>query len=161
MNDPKTPKQRPVAAGDVPPRRKPSVYPASFSERVAGREKRQLGEAFGLTNFGVNLTTLKPGAESALRHRHAKQDEFVYVLEGEPTLVTDGGETVLGPGMCVGFPAAGEAHHLINRSDSDVVLLEIGDRTAGDAAEFPDDDLKAVQTASGGWKFTHKDGRDY
>jgi uncharacterized cupin superfamily protein len=119
-----------------------------------------LGDLFGLTNFGVNLTTLAPGAESALMHRHGKQDEFVYILEGTPTLITETGETPLRPGLCAGFPAGGTAHHLVNRSDAPVVYLEIGDRTPGDLAEYPNDDLQAAHE-DGRWFFTHKDGRPY
>src|SRR5881227_3142170 len=94
-----------IRAADAPVRTKPSNYPEPFASRVAGREKRPLGDLFGLTNFGVNLTRMAPGAMSALRHAHTRQDEFVYVLEGEPTLVTDAGETQLRPGMCAGFKA--------------------------------------------------------
>ena len=126
-----------------------------------GREKKALGNAFGLTNFGVNLTRLSPGAISALKHVHSKQDEFVYILEGHPTLHTDGEGTVLAPGMCAGFKAGtGHAHQLANRSDQDVVYLEIGDRTPGDETCYPDDDLVARESG-GTWIFFHKDGRPY
>jgi uncharacterized cupin superfamily protein len=129
---------------------------------MAGREKRPLGDLFGLTHFGVNLTRLAPGAASALRHAHTRQDEFVYILEGEPTLVTDAGETVLRPGMCAGFKAgSGDAHCLVNRSERDVVYLEIGDRSDGDAVTYPDDDLAAVLGPDGKWRFVHKDGTPY
>ena len=96
---------RPVAveALTAPPRTKPSNYPEPFFSRMAQREKRPLGDLFGLTNFGVNLTRLFPGGQSALRHAHSRQDEFIYILEGTPTLVTDAGETLLRPGMCAGF----------------------------------------------------------
>ena len=124
-------------AADAPLRAKASGYPEQFRARVAGREKRPLGDHFGLRNFGVNLTRLAPGAESSLLHRHSRQDEFVYVLEGEPTLVTDEGEVLLAPGMCAGFPAGGRAHHLANRTDCDVVYLEVGDRTPGDQGSYP------------------------
>jgi len=120
--------------------------------RGAHRRPHQaaLGDPFGLTIFGVNLTTLKPGAISALRHAHDKQDEFVYILEGSPVLVTDEGETPLKPGMCAGFKCGtGNGHHLVNRSRSDVVYLEIGDRSPGDSADYPDDDLKAVKSPDG------------
>jgi uncharacterized cupin superfamily protein len=125
------------------------------------REKRQLGDAFGLKNFGVNLTKLFPGGESALLHRHSKQDEFIYILEGKPTLITDEGEIELSPGMCAGFPAAGRAHHLINRTEQDVIYIEIGDRSAGDEGSYPADDLEAKMAAPGQWIFTHKDGTLY
>jgi uncharacterized cupin superfamily protein len=155
-------KQPPLAllAAAVPPRTKPSNYPEPFFSRMLKREKRQLGDRFGLKNFGVNLTRLLPGGESALLHRHSKQDEFVYILEGRPTLVTDDGEMTLEPGMCAGFPAAGRAHHLVNRSASDVVYIEIGDRSPGDEGSYPADDLEARLSANG-WIFTRKDGTPY
>jgi len=150
-----------VLAGDVPLRAKKTIYPAVFAARVEGREKRQLGDYFNLKNFGVNLTRLTPGAQSALRHSHEKQDEFVYILEGTPTLVTDAGEAELAPGMCAGFPAGtGDAHHLINRSTADVLYLEVGDRTPDDSASYPDDDLK-VQMVDGVWHASRKDGSAY
>lgn len=150
-----------VAAG-VPPRKTKSVYPENFAARLGERIKRPLGDPFGLTVFGVNLTTLGPGAISALRHAHTKQDEFVYILEGTATLITDSGETVLTPGMCAGFKyGTGDAHHLVNRGSSDVVYLEIGDRTLGDEASYPDDDIVAIKTADGSRKFTRKDGTPY
>jgi uncharacterized cupin superfamily protein len=161
MTDSKTTAPIAIRAKAAPPRTKPSNYPEPFFSRMAKREKRPLGDLFGLKNFGVNLTTLAPGGESALLHRHSRQDEFVYVLEGEPTLVTDAGEVKLSPGMCAGFPAAGIAHHLVNRTDRDVVYLEIGDRTPGDEGTYPEDDLKAALGADGKWQFTHKDGRPY
>ncbi|HLI21276.1 MAG TPA: cupin domain-containing protein [Stellaceae bacterium] len=150
-----------IAALSAPPRTKPSNYPEPFFSRMAKREKRPLGDLFGLKNFGVNLTTLLPGGESALLHRHSKQDEFVYILEGNPTLVTDRGEVALSPGMCAGFAAAGIAHQLVNRTASKVVYLEIGDRTAGDEGSYPADDLQAALGADGKWQFIHKDGRKY
>lgn len=150
-----------IAAAEAEPRRKPSNYPEPFFSRMARREKRPLGELFGLRNFGVNLTRLAPGGESALLHRHSRQDELVYVLEGRPTLVTDEGEVELAPGDCAGFAAGGRAHQLVNRTGADVVYLEIGDRTAGDAAEYPQDDLQAALGPEGGWIFAHKDGRPY
>jgi uncharacterized cupin superfamily protein len=148
-------------AASVAPRHRPSVYPAPFAARMAGREKRALGDVFGLINFGVNLTRLAPGAQSALLHRHSRQDEFIYILQGAPTLVTEAGETELGPGMCAGFPAGGLAHHLVNRTDTDAVYLEIGDRTAGDRGDYPADDLEARLDPDGRWRFFHKDGRPY
>jgi uncharacterized cupin superfamily protein len=128
---------------------------------MAGREKRPLGDFFSLKNFGVNLTRLGPGGESSILHRHSKQDEFIYILEGRPTLITEDTEMLLWPGMCSGFPANGVAHQLINRTDVDVVYLEVGDRTPGDEGSYPQDDLKAVLGADGKWIFTHKDGRPY
>lgn len=150
-----------VVAAAVAPRSVPSNYPEPFASRMRGREKRPLGNVFGLANFGVNLTTLAPGAVSALRHAHTKQDEFIYVLEGNPVLVTDAGETPLSPGMCAGFRAGtGDAHHLINPTDRPAVYLEVGDRTPGDAGSYPDDDLVAV-LEDGRWRFRHKDGTPY
>lgn len=150
-----------LVALDMAPRTKPSNYPEPFFSRVAGREKRPLGDVFGLKNFGVNLTKLAPGGESALLHRHSKQDEMVYILEGEPVLVTDQGEVPLRPGMVAGFPAGGVAHQLVNRTDRDVLYLEIGDRTPGDEGSYPVDDIKAALGPDGKWVFTHKDGRAY
>jgi len=150
-----------VDASAAPERVVPSVYPEPFARRMSGRRKRPLGSLFGLTNFGVNFTRLAPGAVSALRHAHALQDEFIYVLEGEPTLVTDRGRMQLTPGMCAGFRAgSGDAHQLANDTDRDVVYLEVGDRTPGDSVAYPDDDLVATGTA-GAWVFTHKDGTPY
>ncbi|MBN8263329.1 MAG: cupin domain-containing protein [Xanthomonadales bacterium] len=149
-----------VAAG-IPSRARRSLYPPPFDARVAGRDKKALGDVFGLRRFGVNLTRLAPGAQSALRHAHARQDEFVFVLEGTPVLRTDAGETALAPGMCAGFRAgSGDAHHLVNRGDVDAVYLEIGDRTPGDRVQYPDDDLVAHADGNG-WRFHHKDGRPY
>ena len=156
-------KKSPIAvmAEEVPLRTKSSVYPEPFASRMAGREKRQLGDFFGLANFGVNLTRLAPNAVSALRHAHSKQDEFIYVLQGHPTLHTDEGRVQLSPGMCAGFRAGtGNANNLINETDEDVIYLEIGDRTPGDEAIYPDDDLHVVDV-DGKWQFSHKDGRPY
>jgi uncharacterized cupin superfamily protein len=125
------------------------------------RLKRPLGDLFGLSNFGVNLTRLVPRAVSALRHAHTRQDEFIYILEGRPTLHTDAGTTLLGPGMCAGFKAGtGDAHRLVNDTPDDVVYLEVGDRSAGDAASYPDDDLQA-SLVDGQWTFAHRDGTPY
>ncbi len=154
---------RPIAihATEAPPRTKSSNYPEPFASRMQGREKRPLGDLFGLTNFGVNLTRLAPQAVSALRHAHTRQDEFIYILQGHPTLYTDAGRTVLAPGMCAGFKAGtGNGHHLINETDEEVVYLEVGDRTPGDEGFYPDDDLKAL-LVEGKWKFVHKDGTPY
>lgn len=150
-----------IAATDAPARTKPSNYPEPFASRMVGREKRPLGDLFGLTRFGVNLTRLAPGAVSALRHAHTLQDEFIYVVEGNPTLHTDEGLTRLEPGMCAGFRAgSGNAHRLLNETDADVLYLEIGDRTPGDAATYPDDDLEAAMV-DGRWAFVRKDGTPY
>jgi len=150
-----------IHANEVPPRTKPSNYPEPFASRMAGREKRQLGEVFGLRNFGVNLTRLAPGSVSALRHSHSRQDEFIYILEGRPMLRTDEGDTQLAPGMCAGFRAeSGNAHQLLNQTSETVVYLEVGDRTPGDQACYPDDDIQA-ELKDGTWQFTHKDGTPY
>jgi uncharacterized cupin superfamily protein len=150
-----------VTASEVPTRTKPSVYPEPFASRMVGREKRPLGDLFGLTNFGVNLTRLAPSAVSALRHAHTRQDEFVYILQGRPTLHTDEGRTQLAPGMCAGFKAGtGNGHRLVNETAEEVVYLEVGDRTPGDEGSYPDDDLKAL-LLEGKWKFVHKDGTPY
>jgi uncharacterized cupin superfamily protein len=150
-----------ICAVDVPPRITPSIYPEPFASRMTGREKRQLGDFFGLANFGVNLTRLAPNAISALRHAHSKQDEFVYILQGYPTLHTNEGKITLSPGMCAGFRAGtNQASNLINETNEDVVYLEIGDRTPGDEGTYPDDDLQA-KLIDGKWKFFHKDGTPY
>jgi uncharacterized cupin superfamily protein len=150
-----------IRAAEAPLRTKPSNYPEPFASRMAGREKRPLGDLFGLTNFGVNLTRLTPGSVSALRHAHSKQDEFIYVLQGRPTLHTDEGREQLFPGACAGFKAGtGNGHHLFNETAQDVVYLEIGDRTPGDEGTYPDDDLQA-RLVDGKWAFVHKDGTPY
>jgi uncharacterized cupin superfamily protein len=160
MNDATDPPIALVAA-EAPERTKRSNYPEPFFSRMGGRTKRPLGDLFGLRNFGVNLTTLAPGGESALLHRHSRQDEFVYILDGTPTLVTDRGEVLLSPGMVAGFPAGGIAHQFVNRTDLPVTYLEIGDRTPGDEGEYPADDIKAALGPTGAWIFTHKDGTPY
>jgi uncharacterized cupin superfamily protein len=152
--------KNPIIAATVPGRSKKTNYPATFAGRVEGREKRPLGDAFGISNFGVNLTTLAPGAWSALHHVHTRQDEFIYVLSGELVLVVDEQEFRVTAGHCCGFPAGGAAHHLENRGSAPATYLEIGDRTPGDGARYPSDDLTAT-AVEGGWVFTHKDGRPY
>ena len=138
-----------------------SNYPEEFKAFVAGRSKKRLGDAAGLQNFGVNLTKLAPGSCSALRHWHTRQDEFIYILSGEIILVTDEGEQILTPGTAAGFPAGvADGHHLINRSNSEAVYLEIGDRTPNDEVIYPDDDLIAKNSPNG-WVFTRKDCRLY
>jgi uncharacterized cupin superfamily protein len=149
-----------IEAVSAPLRQKPSNYPEPFFSRMGKRQKRPLGDLFGLKNFGVNLTNLDPGGQSALLHRHSHQDEFIYVLSGRPTLVTDEGEVELGPGMCASFAADGVAHQLLNRTDEVVTFLEIGDRTQGDEGTYPADDLKAA-LIDGAWHFTRKDGTPY
>lgn len=154
-----------VLASQAPLRAKPSNYPpqvlAMLQPVLAGREKRPLGDLFGLTNFGVNLTTLTPGAASSIWHAHSLQDEFIFIVSGTPTLVTDEGRTVLSPGMCAGFKAgSGNAHQLLNESTDPVVLLEVGDRTDGDTATYPEADLMGRQQG-GQWLFFHKNGEAF
>ena len=143
------------------PSRTSSNYPDHFKPVVAGREKKRLGDAAGLKNFGVNLTTLQPKSRSSLRHWHTKQDEFIYVLSGELTLITNEGESILKANQAVGFPAGvANGHCLYNHSDEVATYLEIGDRTPNDSGSYPDDDLVAIATEQG-WQFTHKDGTPY
>jgi len=150
-----------ISAVDIPARAAVSFYPEPFSARMNGREKRQLGEFFGLQNFGVNLTRLAPNAVSSLCHSHAKQDEFVYVVTGHPTLHTDQGRIRLAPGMCAGFKAGtGNSHHLLNETSEEVLYLEVGDRTPNEQVTYPDDDLQFVRS-EGKAQFAHKDGTPY
>lgn len=151
-----------IEAASVPTRVSLLSFPEPLASLMAGRERRPLGDLFGLTKFGINLTRLGPGNVSAPRHSHSHQDEFVYILEGTPVLVTNAGETQLRPGMCAGFKAGtGDAHHLANRSDAYVVYLEIGDRTSGDAVTYPDDDIALGQASDGRRQIVHKDGSSY
>lgn len=132
-------------------------YPEPYRSQLGGREKRVLGDALGLKNFGVNLVRLPPGAMSAMRHWHARQDEFVYVVEGTATLLSNAGKTLIPAGTCAGFPAGEpDGHCLVNESDSDVVYLEVGDRTPGDVSTYPDADMMARSVQS--WAMTRKDG---
>lgn len=145
---------------DVPNERSTN-YPDAFKAMVAGRMRQKLGKFAGLQNFGVNLVKLEPGSYSALRHWHSHQDEFIYILEGELTLITDAGEQILTPGMAAGFPA-GEAdgHHLVNRSSVVGVYLEVGDRTPNDIVTYPDQKDLITQPSPDGIfrEFTHQDG---
>jgi uncharacterized cupin superfamily protein len=139
-----------------------SGYPEPFRSRVLPREKRALGDALGITKFGVNLTTLPPGKESSMRHFHTHEDELVFVLEGEVVLRTDGGEQVLRAGMCAGFPAGSkDAHQVVNRSDRPARYLEISNRDAEDGVEYPDVDLAYRKGPDGAARFTKKDGSSY
>jgi uncharacterized cupin superfamily protein len=136
-------------------------YPPPFDRVVAGRVRKRLGNAAGLDQFGVNLTTLKPGAASALRHWHESEDEFVYMLEGEVVLIEDEGETVLKAGDAAGFKAnSRNGHHLVNRSDRDAVYLEIGTRSKHEYVDYPDVDMKAVRDDNG-LRYAHKNGEPY
>jgi uncharacterized cupin superfamily protein len=157
MAEPATNDYRAIDAWSLEPRIG-APYPAPYADICAAREKRALGDAFGLTNFGVNLTRLPPGCASAQRHWHTRQDELVYVLEGEVVLVTDGGEQVLTPGMTAGFPAGvTNGHMLVNRSLRDAVYLEVGDRTPDDEVEYPDVDM-AIRLIDGKRRRVRKDG---
>ena len=134
-----------------------SGYPEPYRSRVLPREKRALGDALGLTRVGVNLTTLMPGRESSMRHWHTHEDELVYVLEGEVTLVTDAGEQTLVAGHCAGFAAGSrDGHQFVNRGERPAVYLEISNRDPADQAQYPDVDL----LYSGG-SFTRRDGTPF
>ncbi len=154
----------PALHPDTVPVRSRCGYPEPFHSRVMPREKRALGDALGLTHVGVNLTTLLPGKESSMRHHHTHEDEMVYVLEGELTLVTDGGEQLLSAGCCAGFPAgSGDGHQLINRSDKPARYLEFSNRDPRDTAAYPDVDLVYSPTDPGpsGSPYAKKDGTRY
>jgi uncharacterized cupin superfamily protein len=136
-----------------------SGYPAPFDEPCKLRERKRLGDAAGLTQFGVNLLRIAPGAWSSQRHWHTAEDEFVYVLAGELVLVTEDGEQTLRAGDCAGFKAGvANGHHLQNRSGADVLVLEVGGRNAGDGVFYPDIDLII---SPGTDAFRHRDGRPY
>lgn len=135
-----------------------TIYPPPHDKVTVGREKTVLGNVAGLTQFGVNLTRLKPGAASALRHWHENEDEFVYVLEGEVMLIEDDGETVLKAGDCAGFKAGvANGHHLVNKSLRDVAFLEVGTRAATERAHYSDIDMKVVRDGNG-TRFTKRNG---
>jgi uncharacterized cupin superfamily protein len=136
-------------------------YPAPFRHVCAGRHKTALGNAVDLTQFGVNLTKLEPGAATALRHWHEQEDEFVYILEGECVLIEDGGEVSLKAGDCAGFRAnVANGHCIVNRSDREVLLLEVGARAKAERAHYPDDDLK-FERDDGVVRVLHKSGKPY
>ena len=138
-----------------------SGYPAPFDEPCKERARRRLGDLFDLTDFGVNIVELPPGTWSSQRHWHSHEDEFVYILSGTPTLVTDEGEQELSAGMCAGFKAGvANGHQLVNRSQSPALYLEIGSRNAEDDGFYPDIDLEILKRGKGG-DFTHKDGTPY
>ncbi|MEM9003717.1 MAG: cupin domain-containing protein [Cyanobacteria bacterium P01_F01_bin.86] len=143
------------------PKRTGSSYPQPFLDQVKGRIKQRVGDAAGLKNFGVNWVILDPGSASALRHWHEQQDEFVYVVSGELTLITNDGENLLTAGMMAGFPAGeSNGHHLLNRSEQPAIYLEVGDRTFPDKVDYPDEDLQAV-AENGTWQFQNKTGKPY
>ncbi len=135
-----------------------TIYPPPYAAALAGREKRVLGDVFGLTQFGVNLTTLKPGAWSSQRHWHEREDEFIFVVDGEIVLIDDAGEHVLSPGMCAGFKAgAPNGHHLVNRSARPATYVEIGTRSPEERSHYPEADMRGVKM-DGKWTITRKDG---
>jgi uncharacterized cupin superfamily protein len=138
-----------------------STYPEPFRGVVAGRERKRLGDAVGLDQVGVNLTRLKPGAASSLRHWHETEDEFVYIIEGEVVLIEDGGETVLRPGDAPGFKAnTPNGHHLVNKSSRDAIFLEIGTRSKRERAEYSDVDMMVIGDENNE-RYTHKNGEPY
>jgi uncharacterized cupin superfamily protein len=137
-------------------------YPEPFRAANLNRYNRHLGNHTGLQNYGVVMTRIVPGGQSSHRHAHSRQDEFVYVLEGDVTLETNAGEQILSAGMCAGFPAgAGDAHRFVNHAAADTVLLVVGDRTANDEVSYPDIDMHLQPLADGTRRFTHKDGTPY
>lgn len=141
------------------PARQGAGYPPPFNAPCAQRARQRLGSAGGLTDVGVNLTRLPPGGWSSQRHWHSHEDEFVYVMEGELTLIEDGGETVLAAGECAAFPkGTGNGHHLVNRTDRVAVYLEIGTRHPDDLTVCSDIDMMS-SNADG--RFVHKDGTPY
>ena len=149
-----------IPAMDLPARTG-TIYPPPYAAAMAGRAKRALGDAFGLTQFGVNLTILAPGAASSERHWHEQEDEFVYIIEGEVILIDETGEQRLTSGMCAGFRAGfPNAHKLVNRSDAPVTYLEIGTRSESDRAHYPEADMAAVKE-NGKFRITRKDGTPY
>ena len=152
----------PIQAIQIPENKAKSLYPEPFASLVKHRTRRRLGDHFGLANLGVNLTTLAPGAISALKHHHSRQDEFIYVLSGTPMLRYGEEEYLMSPGECIGFKGGnGLAHQLLNPGEVEAVYLELGDRLAGDTVQYPDDDLALVQGADGAWVASHKDGTPY
>jgi uncharacterized cupin superfamily protein len=156
------PLERPALDPAVVPPRNSSGYPEPFRSRVLPREKRALGDALGLTKVGVNLTTLPPGKESSMRHHHTREDELVFVLEGEVVLRTGAGEQVLTAGTCAGFPAGvPDGHQLINRSDRPARYLEISNRDPADGVVYPDVDLAGQKGPDGIFRFSRKDGTPY
>ena len=149
-----------IDIGKLPPDTRTN-YPAPFDRVVVGRERKRLGNAAGLDQFGVNLTTLKPGAASALRHWHEREDELIYMLEGEVVLVEDDGETVLKAGDAAGFKAnSRNGHQLVNRSDHNAVYLEIGTRSKHERVDYPGVDLMVIRDDQG-MRYTHKNGDPY
>ncbi len=152
---------KPIAALDIVEPAIQTRYPEPFASWVRGRTKRRLGDHFGLETFGVNLVRMAPGAVSSVRHHHSTEDELVYILSGTATLITDSDEFLVGPGMCAGFKAgSGQSHQLANRSQAEVVFIEIGARLDSDEVVYPHDDL-ALKGVDADLVYTHKDGRPY
>lgn len=143
------------------PARAGTIYPPPYAAALAGRAKRALGDVFGLTQFGVNFTELAPGAASSERHWHEREDEFIFILTGEVTLIDDDGEHLLMPGMCAGFRAgAPRAHKLVNRSSAPATVIEIGTRSEGDRVHYPEADMAGVKV-NGKYHLTRKDGTPF
>ncbi|GKY98127.1 hypothetical protein MPSEU_000770500 [Mayamaea pseudoterrestris] len=155
--------RRPIAATEIPPQPQATTYPSAFRSMVQGRTKQRLGEHFQLTNFGVNRTTLNPGASSSLQHCHATQDEFIYILQGSPTLRFGNEDIQMQAGECMGFPKNREiAHSLVNETSETAVYLEVGDRTPGDVVNYPHVDLTAIMNQdTGKYEYKHKNGTPY
>lgn len=139
-----------------------SSYPLDFRQSQRKRYYRSLGDFAGLKNYGVNLVRVVPGGQSSARHAHSKQDEFVYVVEGELVLVTDAGREIAGAGSCIGFPAGtGDGHYFLNESAQDAAFLVVGDRTPEDDVTYPDIDLHWKAGPDGKKAYFHKDGTPY
>src|SRR6516164_2443010 len=148
-------------AADVP-ESNASRYPEPFRELQRKRHNRRLSDHAGLKNYGVNLVRVEPGGQSSARHAHTKQDEFVYIIEGELVLVTDAGRETVGKGTCVAFPAGTrDGHHFLNVTDQDATFLVVGDRTPGDEVIYSDIDLELKAGPDGIKAFRHKDGSPY
>lgn len=151
----------PVIDQGKAPRKTGSIYPEPYAAMMEGRSSLRLGEAGGLTQYGVNLVVLEPGALSSLRHWHQNEDEFVWIVEGECILVEDQGETLMRPGDCAAFPAgAPNGHHFLNRSDRVAKFLVVGTKAAQEVATYSDVDLR-VELGCGKARFTYKDGTDW
>jgi uncharacterized cupin superfamily protein len=143
------------------PMRSGTTYPEPFAAIVAGRAWQSLGDAASLTQFGVNLMRIKPGAASAARHWHEQEDEFVFMLAGELVLVEDDGDTVMKAGDAAGFKAGvANGHHLVNRSERDAVFLVVGTRAHRERCQYPDIDLVHEQDGEN-YRVTHKSGAPY
>lgn len=158
---PSKPLNLPALDPGAVPERTGSRYPAAFQGPETKRTKQALGDAVGLTHYGINLVRMPPGSWSSIRHWHANEDEFIFVLDGELVLVTDGGEQVLGPGAAAGFPAGrADGHHLINHGTATAVYLEVGDRSAEEVVTYPDSDLM-LRRGPEGRVFTNRKGEPY